>query len=64
MAMMHNNLMAYYERIFAFRQYHSWSLEDVENMMPWELDVMMTLLSNYIEKIELDRRHAQANSGG
>ena len=63
MAMMHNNLMAYYERIFAFRQYHSWSLEDVENMMPWELDVMMTLLSNYIEKVELDRRHAQTNQG-
>ena len=55
--------MAYYERIFAFRQYHSWSLEDVVEMMPWELDVMMTLLSNYVEKIELDRRHAQMNQG-
>ena len=59
MAMMHNNLMAYYERIFAFRQYHSWSLEDVEGLMPWELDVMMSLLSNYIEKLELDRKQAQ-----
>ena len=54
--------MAYYERIFAFRQYHNWSLDDVESMMPWELDVMMSLLSNYIEKIEMDKRHAQQNS--
>jgi uncharacterized membrane protein YoaT (DUF817 family) len=62
-AMMHNSLIAYYERIFAFRQYHSWSLVDVENMMPWELDVMMTLLSNYIEKLELDRKQAEVNRG-
>ena len=55
--------MAYYERIFAFRQYHNWSFQDVENMMPWELDVMMTLLANYIEKLELDKRHAQMSSG-
>jgi len=61
--MMHNSLIAYYERIFAFRQYHSWSLVDVENMMPWELDVMMTLLSNYIEKLELDRKQAEVNRG-
>ena len=54
--------MSYYERIFAFRQYHSWSLEDVESMMPWELDVMMTLLSNYIDKIEMDRRHAETRT--
>ena len=64
MAMMHNNLMAYYERIFAFRQYHNWSLTDVEDMIPWELDVMMSLLSNYIEKVEMDKRHAQASSSG
>jgi len=61
--MMHNSLISYYERIFAFRQYHSWSLVDVENMMPWELDVMMTLLANYIEKLELDRKQAEVNRG-
>ena len=61
MAMMHNNLTAYYERIFAFRQYHQWSFEDIEGMLPWELDVMMSLLSNYIEKQELDRKQAELN---
>lgn len=53
--------MNYYERIFAFRQYHNWSLEDVENLMPWELDVMISLLSNYMEKLEMDRKQAAVN---
>ena len=58
---MHNDLFNYYERIFAFRQYHSWTTFEIEELLPWELDVMTSLLSNYIEKMELDRRQAQAN---
>lgn len=52
--------MSYYERIFAFRQYHHWSLDDIESLMPWELDVMISLLSNYLEKVEQDRKAAVA----
>lgn len=59
MAMMHTGLIQYYERIFAFRQYHSWSLSDIENLIPWELDVMTTLLSNYLETLELHREQAR-----
>ena len=56
---MHNDLMSYYERIFAFRQYHQWSLVDIENLLPWELDVMTSLLSNYLEQLEMQRKQAQ-----
>jgi len=56
--MMHNNLMTYYERIFAFKQYHKWSITEIENLIPWELEVMIQLLSNYIEKVELDKKQA------
>jgi hypothetical protein len=59
MAMMHTGLVQYYERIFAFKQYHNWSLSDIENLLPWELDVMTTLLSNYLETLELHRKQAQ-----
>ena len=62
MAMMHNNLMSYYERIFAFRQYHNWSISDIEELIPWEFEVMMSLLSNYLEKVELDRKQARHNA--
>jgi len=55
---MHVDLMTYYERIFAFKQYHQWSLQEVGDLMPWELDVMTSLISNYIEKMELDRKQA------
>ncbi len=61
MAMMHNNLINYYERIFAFKQYHKWSISEIENLIPWELDVMIGLLSNYIEKVEMDRKQAELN---
>ena len=53
--------MSYYERIFAFRQYHQWPIHEIESLIPWELEVMMALLSNYIEKVELDRKQAQLN---
>ena len=59
MAMMHTGLVQYYERIFAFKQYHNWSLSDIENLLPWELDVMTTLLSNYLETLELHRQQAK-----
>ena len=56
--MMHNNLLSYYERIFAFRQYHNWSISELENLMPWEMEVMMTLLTNYLEKLGQDKKAA------
>jgi hypothetical protein len=61
MAMMHNNLVNYYERIFAFRQYHQWSITEIENLLPWELDVMIGLLANYMDKIETDRKQTNLN---
>ena len=59
MAMMHTNLVQHYERIFAFKQYHSWSLSEIEDLIPWELEVMTTLLSNYLETLEMHRKQAQ-----
>ena len=59
MAMMHTSLVQHYERIFAFKQYHGWSITDIDDLMPWELEVMTTLLSNYLETLELHRKQAQ-----
>tara|TARA_B100000427_G_C15253237_1_gene483145 strand:+ start:34 stop:234 length:201 start_codon:yes stop_codon:yes gene_type:complete len=60
MAMMHNNLVHYYERIFAFKQYHQWGTAEIEELIPWELDVMASLLSNFLENQELKKKQAQA----
>ena len=59
MAMMHTSLVQHYERIFAFKQYHGWSITEIEGLIPWELEVMTTLLSNYLETLELHRKQAQ-----
>jgi hypothetical protein len=56
--MMHTNLINYYERIFAFQQFHHWSLTELENLMPWEFDVMTSMLSGYLEKVEMQRKQA------
>ena len=59
------NIMIYYERIFAFKQYHSWEISDIEDLMPWEFDVMTSLLSNFIEQQEMMKKQQAAarNSG-
>ena len=58
--MMHNSLLRHYERVFAFKQYHNWSIADIEDMIPWEFDVMTSQLSNYLETLEQHRKQAQA----
>jgi hypothetical protein len=41
-------------------QHHKYSLTELENMIPWEREVYVTLLSNYIkEENEKRRRDAQ-----
>ena len=56
---MHTNLVAYYERIFAFKQYHQWNITEIEELIPWEMDVMTTFINNLIEQKELARKQAQ-----
>ena len=48
--MSHTSLEMYYKTNFALMQYHKYSLSDLENMMPWEREVYVTLLQQYIEE--------------
>ena len=43
------DLESYYRINFALMQYHKYTLTELENMMPWERDIYVTLLQNYIE---------------
>ena len=61
--MMHTNLVNYYERVFAFKQYHQWNISEIDELIPWEFDVMTSLLSNYLETMEMHRKQAAASSG-
>ena len=47
--MTHENLASYYKMNFALVQHHKYSLTELENMIPWEREVYVSLLQQYIE---------------
>jgi hypothetical protein len=51
--MAHESLVSYYQVNFALIQHHKYSLTELENMIPWERDVYVTLLQQYIEEQNL-----------
>ena len=58
--MSHNTLTHYYETSFALMQHHKYSITDLENMIPWELEIYTGLLINFLkeekEQLETERR--------
>jgi hypothetical protein len=47
------DLASYYKTNFALLQHHKYSLSDLENMIPWEREVYVGLLQQYIEEENL-----------
>ena len=47
--MAHIDLESYFKLNFALMQHHKYSLTEIENMMPWERDIYLALLNQYIE---------------
>ena len=45
----HESLFNYYQTNFNLMQYHKYSLTELENMMPWEREIYVTLLVRYLE---------------
>lgn len=60
--MAHIDLESYFRINFALMQFHKYSLTDIENMMPWERDIYLTLLKQHIEEETLKSQQA-ANRG-
>ena len=61
MSMAHEDLESYYKVNFALMQHHKYSLTELENMIPWEREVYLTLLQQYIEEENLKQRQAELN---
>jgi len=55
----HEYLESYYRINFALMQYHKYSLTEIENMMPWEREIYLSLLENHIR--EEEEKAAKAN---
>jgi len=48
--MLHNSVENYYRLNFALMQHHKYSLTEIENMMPWEREIYVILLTQWIEE--------------
>lgn len=46
----HTNLHVYYKNIFALAQHYKYSIEEIENLLPFERDIYTDLLIQFIEK--------------
>ena len=46
----YNDIAVYYNTLFSLIQHHKYSLEDLENMMPFEREVYVTLLIQHLEE--------------
>jgi hypothetical protein len=52
-SMAHTDLASYYKTNFALIHHHKYSLTELEDMIPWEREIYITLLQNYIEEENL-----------
>ena len=61
--MAHEDLESYFKTNFALMQHHKYSLTALENMIPWEREVYLTLLQQYIEEENLKAQQEQGLNG-
>jgi len=52
MVLSHNTLANYYQTNFSLMQHHKYSLSDIDGMIPWERDIYVKMLVEYLEKLE------------
>ena len=52
-SMTHIDLESYFKLNFSLIQHHKYSLTEIENLIPWERDIYVALLNQYIEEENL-----------
>ena len=45
-------------------QHHKYSLNEIENMMPWEREIYVDMLINYIKEENEKQKQREANRNG
>jgi len=50
------DLESYYRINFALMQFHKYSLTEIENMIPWEREIYLSLLQQHIEEEKLKQQ--------
>jgi|TARA_B100002019_G_scaffold46759_1_gene39413 hypothetical protein len=60
--MAHESIESYYKINFALMQHHKYSLTELEEMIPWEREIYLTLLQQYLEDEKLKEQQANGIS--
>lgn len=58
MNLCHETAMNHYKTNFALIQYHKYSLEELENMLPFEREIYVSMLVQHLEE---ERQRLKAN---
>jgi hypothetical protein len=58
--MAHMDLESYFKINFSLMTHYKYSLTEIENMMPWERDIYLALLNQFVEEENLK---AQQSNG-
>jgi hypothetical protein len=56
------DLENYFRLNFSLMQYHKYSLTEIENMIPWERDIYVTLLQQHLEEEESKQKLQMSNA--
>jgi len=59
MALSHDSLVNYYKTNFQLMQHHNYSLTELENMWPWEREIYIALLLQYLKEEKLKVQQLQ-----
>ncbi|BCU95828.1 MAG: hypothetical protein CM15mV10_2140 [uncultured marine virus] len=49
-SLLHNTLRQYYDTNFALIHHHKWHIEHIENLMPWEKEIYVTMLIDFLRE--------------
>ena len=59
MLLSHNTLANYYSTVFALVQHHKYSISEIENLIPYERDIYISMLQEHLKK-EKERQEQRA----
>jgi hypothetical protein len=52
----HTSLHNYYKTIFALAHHHKYSISELENLIPFERDIYVDMIKEYLEELEAERQ--------
>jgi hypothetical protein len=62
LALSHNNLANYFQTIFSLAQHHKYSISEIEALMPFERDIYVQMLIDYLKEVEEAKQKQKRNT--